>query len=125
MLEIAGAKPKQSRVLINLKSNIKIQLSGKTPRQRLNILKINDKSRRERSTREERVGLNVFRERYEGMKWSKSRLCFEKDKLTSKLNGADVGGTNNSREFAKKTDDNSSNRPHYELESDAASLNIQ
>ena len=125
MVESAGAKPKQSRILINLKSNIKIYLSGKTHRQKLNILKINDKSRRERSTREERVGLNVFRVRYEGIKWSKSRLCFEKDKLTSKLDDADVGGTNNSREFAKKTDHNSSNRPHYGLESDAASLNIQ
>ena len=52
------------------------------------------------------IGLNVFRERYEGIKWSKSRLCFEKDKPTSKLNGADVGGTNHSRKFSKKIGDN-------------------
>ena len=48
----------------------------------------------------------MFRERYEGIKQSKSRLCFEKDMLRSKLNGADVGNTNHSREFAKKIDEN-------------------
>ena len=50
-------------------------------------------------TREERVGLNVLRERYEGIKQSKSRLCYEKDMLRSKLNGADVSDTNHTLIF--------------------------
>ena len=53
--------------------------------------------------------MNVFRERYEGIKQSKSRLCFEKDMLRAKLNGCHVGDTNHSHAFAKKIDDSTYN----------------
>ena len=55
---------------------------------------------KERLDIQEKAGMNVFRERYEGIKQSKSRLCFEKDMLRAKLNGCHIGDTNHSHTFA-------------------------
>ena len=49
-------------------------------------------------------GMNVFRERYQGIKQRKSRLDFEEDMLRAKLIGTRVGDINHSRKFAKKLD---------------------
>ena len=57
-----------------------------------------------KKTREETVGMNMFRNRYLGIKQSKSRVDFEEDMLKAKLNGEDVGNINHSRKFAKKLD---------------------
>ena len=58
-----------------------------------------------KKSREEIVGMNVFRERYQGIKQGKNRVDFEEDMLKAKLNGLDVGDINHSRKFAKSLDD--------------------
>ena len=55
--------------------------------------------------RDKPAGMIVFRERYAGIKQSKSYLDFEEDMLKAKLNGVDVGDLNHSRKFVKKLDD--------------------
>ena len=42
-------------------------------------------------SRQSKIGMNVFREHYQGIKQSKSRLDFEKDMLRAKLCDSDVG----------------------------------
>ena len=64
-----------------------------------------NKMDRERLNIQEKAGMNGFRERYEGIKQSKSILCFEKDMLRARLNGCHLGETNHSHAFAKKIDD--------------------
>ena len=58
-----------------------------------------------KKNREKTDGMNVFRNRYLGIKQSKSRVDFEEDMLKAKLNGEDVGDMNHSRKFAKQLDD--------------------
>ena len=103
-LELNSEAAKQSRELLNFKKSIKRHLVTKSHTQKLEILKTKEKVDKERMTREYKVGMNVWRERYEGIRQSKSRVCFENDILRAKLNGCDVGDTNHSREFAKKID---------------------
>ena len=102
-LESDGAK--QSREFLNLKKDLKRHLISKTHKQKVDILNMKTKMDKERLSREYRAGMNVWRERYEGIKQGKSRLCFEKDMLRAKLNGCEVGDTNHSDDFAKKIDD--------------------
>ena len=103
-LEFESEGAKQSREFLNFKKIVKHHLVSKTHRQKDEILKMKEKMDKEKLSREDKVGMNIWRERYEGIKQSKSRACFENDMLRAKLNGADVGDTNHSREFAKKID---------------------
>ena len=106
-LESEGAK--QSREFLNLKRDVKRHLINKTHKQKSSLLRMKNKMDRERLNIQEKAGMNVFRERYEGIKQSKSRLCFEKDMLRAKLNDCHVGDTNHSHAFAKKIDDSTYN----------------
>ena len=101
-LESEGAK--QSREFLNLKRDVKRHLINKTHKQKSSLLRMKNKMDRERLNIQEKAGMNVFRERYEGIKQSKSRLCFEKDMLRAELNGCHVGDTIHSHAFAKKID---------------------
>ena len=73
---------------------------NKTHKQKSSLLRMKNKMDRERLNIQEKAGMNVFRERYEGIKQSKSRLYFMKHILRAKLYGCHVGDTNNSRAFA-------------------------
>ena len=59
----------------------------------------------DKESRNRRIGLNLFRIRYKGIKQHLPRTAFEEDVLTAKLNGRDVGDLNNSRFFAKDVDE--------------------
>ena len=63
------------------------------------------KKKMEEKSRQAKVGLNVFRTRYNGIKQGKSRTSFEEDILKGKLNGEDLGDINHSRFFAKDLDE--------------------
>ena len=98
-------KSVQAANLKNLKGGIKEHLlRSKVHRQKKEILETKEKMDEKRDERKKTVGMNVFRERYTGIMQSKSRLDFEEDMLRAKMNGADVGDQNHSREFAKKLD---------------------
>ena len=60
----------------------------------------------ERLSRAYKIGMNVGRIRYSGIKQRRSYLDFEKDLLLTHLNKTDVGDINNSSDFGKTlTDD--------------------
>ena len=63
-LELDSEGAKQSREFLNFKKDIKRHLTIKNHTQKLNILKMKDKLDKERLSREDKVGLNVWRERY-------------------------------------------------------------
>ena len=95
----------QSRNLRNLKTNAKNHiLESKVHQQKKKLKESKDENLKKTLDRTKAVGMNVFRERYNGIKQNKSRLDFEEDMLRAKLCGADVGDINHSREFAKKLD---------------------
>ena len=58
----------------------------------------------DRDHRSRQIGLNIFRIRYSGIKHHQSRIAFEDNVLTAKLNGVDCGDINNSKFFAKDID---------------------
>lgn len=58
----------------------------------------------EHETRNRKVGLNIFRIRYSGLRQHKPMSSFENDLLTAKLNGTDIGDINHNRIFAKDFD---------------------
>ena len=95
---------KQSREFLNLKKDVKRHINSKTHTQKLSQLRTKNRMDKDRLSRDHKAGMNVFRERYEGIKQGKSRLCFEKDMLRAKLNNCDVGDTNHSDDFARKLD---------------------
>ena len=64
------------------------------------------KTKQDRVSRNQLVGLNLFRIRYSDLKQHLPRTAFEDNVLTAKLNGTDVGNINNSRFFAKDIDIN-------------------
>ena len=78
---------------------------SKIHKQKKEIEKMKMKVFETKRSREKIVGMNIFRERYAGIKQAKSRMDFEEDMLRAKLNGEDVGDTNHSRFFAKKLDE--------------------
>ena len=89
-----------SRQFRNLKSSIKKHLfKNKSHQENLEF-----QSNKEQFSRQEKVGLNIFRLRYQGLKKAKSLQEFESDILVLKLNGGDVGDINHSRKFAKQID---------------------
>ena len=94
----------QSRQLRHLKERIKQHINRKTHKQKKEIKQAKLRIDKKRKVRSQIGGRNVFRNRYQGIKQSKSRLDFEEDMLRAKLNGEDVGDLNHSREFAKKLD---------------------
>ena len=55
------------------------------------------------ASRNRKIGLNFFRIRYSDLKHHLSKLAFEDNVLTAKLNGTDVGNINNSRKFVQTT----------------------
>ena len=95
----------QSRVFRNLKSNIKIHFDRKIHQQKKQILSTKEKELNNKLSRKESIGKNIFRIRYNGIKQGKTRVNFEEDILTAKLNKVDVGDVNHSRKFAEKLDD--------------------
>ena len=94
----------QSRQLRNLKSIIKAHFTTKTHNLKKEILKEKTRAEKAFKSRQRTAGMNVFRERYLGIKQSKSRVDFEEDMLRAKLNGTEVGDKNHSRFFAKNLD---------------------
>ena len=56
------------------------------------------------AARSKKVGLNLYRLRYTGIKQAKSRDSFIDDVMTAKLNGTDVGNVNHSKFFVKNLD---------------------
>ena len=98
-------KETQSEELGNLKKHIKRHLKCKSHEEKIKILRQRNKSDEDLKGRQYKAGMNVFLERYQGIRQSKSRLNFEEDMLRAKMNGADVGDTNHSRIFAAKLDE--------------------
>ena len=95
----------QSRNLRNLKSSAKTHIvESKVHQQKKKLKETKDENYRKTQDRTRIVGLNIFRERYNGIRQSKSRLDFEEDMLKAKMCGEDVGDINHSREFAKRLD---------------------
>ena len=95
----------QSRVLRNLKSNVKKHiLYNKLHKQKKEEIKQKNIIFKELKSRQVKIGLNVFRTRYQGIKQNKSRSSFEEDILKANLNGEDIGDINHSRFFAKDLD---------------------
>ena len=92
---------KQSRVLRNLKLHLKNHLITKTHQQKKELIQEKEARRTLRASREEKVGMNIFRIRYQGIKQCKSRVNFEEDMLKAKLNDEDVRYTQHGRKFAK------------------------
>ena len=93
-----------SRELRNLKTMVKVHSKSKTHLQKREILKTQTLKLKERSSRINRVGLNIFRTRYNGIMQAKSLGDFEEDILKGKMNGEDLGDINHSRKFAKELD---------------------
>ena len=95
----------QPRAFRALKSNIKNHIVNIQHHKH----KVEEKKRKQKivldtESRNRKVGLNLFRIRYSGIKHHQPRTSFEGDVLTAKLNGVDVGNINNSRFFAKDLD---------------------
>lgn len=55
-------------------------------------------------SRSKKIGLNIFRLKYSGIKQTKPMSTFSDDVLTAKLNGTDVGNINHSPSFVKHID---------------------
>ena len=93
---------KQPRNFINLKkdlsrhiqsSQIHLQLKEKAEEEK--------KIESQKQSRNQRIGLNLFNIRYNGILHGASYLNFETDVLTAHLNGTDTGDINNGSDFAK------------------------
>ena len=96
----------QSRVLRNLKLHLKNHLLGtKIHQQKKEFSKQKEARKADFISREEKIAVNVFRIRYQGIKQCKSRVNFEEDMLKAKLNDEEVGDTRHGRKFAKEIDD--------------------
>ena len=77
----------QSRVLRNLKSNVKKHIfSNKLHKQKKEEIKQKNIISKELKSHQVKIGLNVFRTRYQGIKQNKSRSNFEEDILKANLN---------------------------------------
>ena len=102
ILEGDGSVPRSLR---NIKSHIKSHVINS----KVHINKQKEKKKLlkqhlEYEARNRKVGLNIFRLRYSGLRQHKPRSSFENDLLTAKLNGTDVGDINHSRFFVKDLD---------------------
>ena len=99
-----GEKEKQSEKFRNLKKNVRNHLKTKSHTDKKLVVQARQRADELNSSRQRKVGMNVFRERYQGIMQSKSLLDFERDILRAKLCGSDVGDVNHSQFFAKKLD---------------------
>ena len=95
---------KQSMNLTNLKAHVKAHFGSKSHKQRKTMQSNRITIDEEKQSREKKVGMQIFRERYSGIKQRKSKLNFEEDMLRCKMNGVDVGDQNHGRDFATKLD---------------------
>ena len=96
---------KQSRVFRNLKLHLKNHLNTRNHKQKKELMKQKETLQTMRVSREEKIGMNIFRIRYQGIKQCKTRVNFEEDMLKAKLNDEDVGDTRHGRKFAKDIDE--------------------
>ena len=105
-MEAKKAKDKnQSRAFLNLKGHISNHLTAnKFHKQKKIEIKSKNFKIKEIQTRQEKIGLRLFRMRYQGIKHGKSRADFEEEVLKAHLNGEDVGDLNHSRFFGKSLD---------------------
>ena len=105
-VEAKKAKDKnQSRAFLNLKGHISNHLTAnKFHKQKKIEIKSKNFKIKELQSRQEKIGLRLFRMRYQGIKHGKSRADFEEEVLKAHLNGEDVGDLNHSRFFAKDLD---------------------
>ena len=99
-------KPEQQpRVLRSLKNNIKRHiLENQSHKHKVEEKLKREKSQLNKESRNKKIGLNLFRIRYTGIKQHQPRTAFEESILTAQLNGVDVGDINHSRKFAKEID---------------------
>ena len=99
-------KPNQQpKVLRSLKYNIKKHvLENPSHNQKVEEKQKRDNLQLSVASRSKKIGLNLFRIRYTGIKQHQPRTSFEENILTAKLNGVDVGDINHSRIFAKEID---------------------
>ena len=89
----------------NLKINIKKHLTeNKFHKEKQEILKNKTKLFENLKSRQEKVGLNIFRIRYNAIKQGKSLQTFESDITQAHLNGVDVGDINHSHKFTAGLD---------------------
>ena len=107
LTEVELDPKKQPRRFVNIKSNlfqhekesqIHIALKEKTAQEM--------KDEESKQNRNEKIGLNLFRLRYNGIMHGSSYLNFEEDCLTAHLMGVDTGDINNSCDFAKDLTNN-------------------
>ena len=103
MLELENDPNKQPRIFLNIKKKIaEHELNSQFHNNLKEKKHLQEKVDKERQSRNERIGLNLFNLRYTGIMNGKSLLSFERDVLTANLNGTDTGNINNSRKFAKE-----------------------
>ena len=99
LLECEGLVPRSLR---NVKSHIKRHiLDSKVHMNKQKEKKDLIRKHIEHEARNRKVGLNIFRIRYSGLRQHKPRSSFENDLLMAKLNGTDIGDINHSRFFEK------------------------
>lgn len=73
-------------------------------KQKREIMKEKEEMTQSRISREEKIGMNIFRTRYLGIMQGKTRVNYEEDKLKTKLNDEDAGDTHHGRSFSKILD---------------------
>lgn len=107
MSDLEEDPDKQPRRFLNLKYNI---ISHELKSQLHLSLKeksyLKEKENKKDQSRNEKIGINLFNLRYNGIFQGKSYLNFEDDVYTANLNGTDTGNINNGRKFAKKLTEN-------------------
>ena len=107
MSEVELEPKKQPRMFINLKASL-----VKHERESQIHLSLKEKSVLEkkegdlRQSRNEKIGHNLFKIRYNGIMHGSSYLNFEEDVLTAHLTGADTGDINNGCDFARDLTEN-------------------
>ena len=98
---------KQPRIFVNLKHGIiKHETESQIHKSLVEKSALEKREERSRMSRNEKIGINLFRIRYNGIMHGASYLNFEEDVLTANLNGTDTGDINNGREFARELSKN-------------------
>ena len=93
---------KQPRIFINLKHGIlKHERESQLHKSLVEKSACEKREEQIRMSRNEKIGLNLFRIRYNGIMHGSSYQNFEEDVLTANLNGTDTGDINNGREFCR------------------------
>ena len=100
--DVSVEPSKQPRNFLNLKKNLAKHLQKSQIHLKLKEkVLMEEKLEHQKQSRNEKVGMNLFNIRYNGVIHGSSYLNFEEDVLTAHLNGTDTGDINNGSDFAR------------------------